>query len=116
MLAADEGVDFVFAPAGDEIYPNGFATTISVTGVTEMLEGAQRGRAHFDGVATVVAKLFNIVAPDTAYFGQKDAQQALVIRQLVRDLNLGGRDRGVSDCARAGRPGVVQPQRASEPR
>jgi pantoate--beta-alanine ligase len=89
MLAADEGVDFLFAPADDEIYPHGFATTISVTGVTEMLEGAQRGRAHFDGVATVVAKLFNIVAPDAAYFGQKDAQQALVIRRLVRDLNLG---------------------------
>jgi pantoate--beta-alanine ligase len=89
MLAADEGIDFLFAPADDEIYPHGFATTISVTGVTEMLEGAQRGRAHFDGVATVVAKLFNIVAPDAAYFGQKDAQQALVIRRLVRDLNLG---------------------------
>jgi pantoate--beta-alanine ligase len=89
MLAADEGVDFLFAPADAEIYPHGFATTISVTGVTEMLEGAQRGRAHFDGVATVVAKLFNIVAPDAAYFGQKDAQQALVIRRLVRDLNLG---------------------------
>jgi pantoate--beta-alanine ligase len=89
MLAADEGVDFLFAPADDEIYPHGFATTISVNGVTEMLEGAQRGRAHFDGVATVVAKLFNIVAPDAAYFGQKDAQQALVIRRLVRDLNLG---------------------------
>jgi pantoate--beta-alanine ligase len=89
MLAADEGVDFLFAPPDDEIYPHGFATTISVTGVTQMLEGAQRGRAHFDGVATVVAKLFNIVAPDAAYFGQKDAQQALVIRRLVRDLNLG---------------------------
>jgi pantoate--beta-alanine ligase len=89
MLAADEGVDFFFAPTEDEIYPHGFATTISVAGVTEMLEGAHRGRTHFDAVATVVAKLFNIVAPDAAYFGQKDAQQALVIRRLVRDLNLG---------------------------
>jgi pantoate--beta-alanine ligase len=89
MLAADEGVDFLFAPADDEIYPHGYATTVSVSGVTEMLEGAQRGRAHFDGVATVVAKLFNIIAPDAAYFGQKDAQQAVMIRRLVRDLNLG---------------------------
>jgi pantoate--beta-alanine ligase len=89
MLAADEGVDFLFAPADDEIYPHGYATTVSVSGVTEILEGAQRGRAHFDGVATVVAKLFNIIAPDAAYFGQKDAQQTVVIRRLVRDLNLG---------------------------
>ncbi len=61
---------------------------MSVAGVTERLEGAIRGRAHFDGVATVVTKLFNIIAPDVAYFGQKDAQQAAVVRRLVEDLNL----------------------------
>jgi pantoate--beta-alanine ligase len=87
-LAAREGVDHVFAPSADELYPSGFSTTVALTGVTETLEGAHRGRAHFDGVATVVTKLFNIVAPDAAYFGQKDAQQAVVIRRLVRDLDI----------------------------
>ena len=89
-LAAAEGVDVLFAPPGDEIYPDGFATTISVGGVTEVLEGdpAGRGPEHFSGVATVVAKLLNMVQPDVAYFGQKDAQQALVIRRLVRDLDI----------------------------
>jgi pantoate--beta-alanine ligase len=87
-LAAELGVDYVFAPAVEEVYPAGFATTVSVGGVTETLEGAHRGRAHFDGVSTVVTKLFNIVGPDVAYFGQKDAQQALVIRRLVRDLDM----------------------------
>jgi pantoate--beta-alanine ligase len=87
-LAAELGVDYLFAPAAEEIYPPGFATTVLVAGVTEALEGAHRGRGHFDGVATVVAKLFNIVGPDVAYFGQKDAQQATVIKRLVRDLNL----------------------------
>ncbi len=91
LLAADEGVDLLFAPVIDEIYPEGFATTVSVSGITDVLEGASRGRAHFDGVGTVVTKLLNIVAPDIAYFGQKDAQQALVIRRLVRDLNLPAR-------------------------
>jgi pantoate--beta-alanine ligase len=87
-LAAEIGVDYMFAPTVEEIYPDGFATTVSVDGITETLEGAHRGRSHFDGVTTVVTKLLNIVAPDIAYFGQKDAQQATVIRQLVRDLNL----------------------------
>jgi pantoate--beta-alanine ligase len=87
-LAADLGVDHLFAPAVDEVYPPGFATTVAVTGITETLEGAHRGRAHFDGVTTVVTKLFNMVGPDVAYFGQKDAQQALVIRRLVRDLDM----------------------------
>jgi pantoate--beta-alanine ligase len=87
-LAAEIGVDYLFAPTAGEIYPPGFATTVSVGDVTEALEGAHRGRAHFDGVTTVVTKLFNIVGPDVAYFGRKDAQQALVIRHLVRDLNL----------------------------
>jgi pantoate--beta-alanine ligase len=84
--AAEHGVDFLFVPAAEELYPEGSSTTVSVTGVTDTLEGAIRGRAHFDGVATVVVKLFNIVAPDVAYFGQKDAQQAVVIGQVVRDL------------------------------
>jgi pantoate--beta-alanine ligase len=86
--AADVGVDYLFAPAADEVYPAGFSTTVSVAGLTETLEGAHRGRGHFDAVATVVTKLFNIVAPDVAYFGQKDAQQAAVIRRVVRDLDV----------------------------
>jgi pantoate--beta-alanine ligase len=87
-LAADLGVDFLFAPPVEEVYPPRFATTVSVGDVTEVLEGAHRGRGHFDGVTTVVTKLFNIVAPDVAYFGQKDVQQALVIKRLVRDLDM----------------------------
>lgn len=86
-LAASAGADILFAPSVGEIYPDGFATTIHIAGITEVLDGASRGRGHFDGVATVVAKLFQIVAPDSAYFGQKDAQQVLVIRRLVRDLD-----------------------------
>jgi pantoate--beta-alanine ligase len=88
LLASDAGADFLFAPSVDEVYPNGFATTVSVGGLTSVLEGAQRGAGHFDGVATVVTKLFNMVSPDVAYFGQKDAQQVLVIQRLVRDLDL----------------------------
>ena len=87
-LAAAAGVDFLFAPPVEQIYPSGFASTVSISGVTETLEGAERGRGHFDGVATVVTKLFNIVSPDVAYFGQKDAQQVAVIRRLVRDLDM----------------------------
>ncbi len=85
-LAAGDGVDYLFAPSVDEIYPPGFATTVTVTGVSERLEGQHRGPGHFNGVSTVVAKLLNIVGPDTAYFGQKDAQQALVVSSMVRDL------------------------------
>ena len=87
-LASEVGVDVLFTPAAAEIYPDGFATTVSVGGVSEELEGAGRGAGHFDGVATVVTKLLNIVQPDVAYFGQKDAQQALVVRRLVRDLDI----------------------------
>jgi pantoate--beta-alanine ligase len=87
-LAEAEGVDHLFVPAVTEVYPAGFATTVSVAGITEILEGEQRSKAHFDAVATVVTKLFNMVAPDVAYFGQKDAQQAQVIKQLVRDLDI----------------------------
>ncbi|MBV9192671.1 MAG: pantoate--beta-alanine ligase [Solirubrobacterales bacterium] len=90
-LAAEAGVDYLFTPPVAEVYPTGFATTVSVAGLSETLEGAHRGRGHFDAVATVVTKLLNMVAPDIAYFGQKDVQQALVIKQLVRDLDLPAR-------------------------
>jgi pantoate--beta-alanine ligase len=88
QLAQQVGVDYLFAPAVGEVYPPGFATTVSVAGITQALEGEHRGQAHFDGVATVVTKLLNIVTPEVAYFGQKDAQQALVIQRLVRDLDM----------------------------
>ena len=87
-LAEAERVDVMFAPAVEEVYPTGFDTTVTVSGLTETLEGAQRGRSHFDGVATVVTKLFNMVVPDVAYFGQKDAQQAVIVKHLVRDLDI----------------------------
>jgi pantoate--beta-alanine ligase len=87
-LAAEESVDYLFAPAASEIYPDGFATTVSVRGLTDVLEGAQRGRAHFDGVTTVVSKLLSIVGPDVAFFGQKDAQQAAVIQRMTLDLGI----------------------------
>jgi pantoate--beta-alanine ligase len=87
-LAAEVGVDLMFAPPVEEVYPPGFATTVSVSGITEVLEGEHRGRGHFDGVTTVVAKLFNAAMPDVAYFGQKDAQQARVIEQMVIDLDM----------------------------
>jgi len=92
-LAAEAGADLVFAPAVEEVYPDGldrFATYVEVTGsLTDVLDGdrSRRGPEHFRGVTTVVAKLFNLVAPDVAYFGQKDAQQAVVIRRMVRDLD-----------------------------
>lgn len=87
-MAREVGVDLFFAPDANEMYPSGFSTAVSVGQLSEPLEGVVRGAGHFRGVATVVAKLFNIVAPDVAYFGQKDAQQALVIQRMVRDLDL----------------------------
>jgi pantoate--beta-alanine ligase len=87
-LAEAAGVDFLFAPDAKEIYPDGYTTTVSVRGLTEPLEGAMRGLSHFDGVTTVVSKLFNIAQPDVAFFGQKDAQQALVVKKMVRDLDM----------------------------
>ena len=87
-IAREAGVDLLFAPDVAEMYPPGFATTVSVAGLREPLEGAARGPGHFDAVATVVAKLLNIVAPQVAYFGQKDAQQALVIARMTRDLDI----------------------------
>src|SRR5271170_2595570 len=87
-LAAGAGADVLFAPSVEEVYPSGFATSVEVLGITERLEGASRGAEHFRGVCTVVTKLLCMALPDAAYFGQKDAQQVVVIRRLVRDLNL----------------------------
>jgi pantoate--beta-alanine ligase len=89
-LAEELGADFLFAPPLEEVYPPGFSTTVSVAGLTEVLDGhpERRGPEHFAGVTTVVTKLFNMVQPSAAYFGQKDAQQALVVKQLVRDLDI----------------------------
>jgi pantoate--beta-alanine ligase len=89
-LASEAGVDLVFAPDVAELYPEGAATAVEVGGnLTSVLDGdpEHRGPAHFRGVTTIVAKLFNIVGPDVAYFGQKDAQQAAVIKRMVRDLD-----------------------------
>jgi pantoate--beta-alanine ligase len=86
-LAADAGVDLLFAPSRDEIYPADFQTWVDVEQLGSMLEGVHRP-GHFRGVATVCLKLFNIVRPQLAFFGQKDAQQVAVLRQLIRDLNL----------------------------
>ncbi|MDD5703031.1 MAG: pantoate--beta-alanine ligase [Dehalococcoidales bacterium] len=86
-LLEKENTDFVFLPPPEEMYPAGFNTWVDVDKVTEQLEGAVRP-GHFRGVATVVAKLFNIVAPARAYFGQKDAQQCVVIKKMAADLNM----------------------------
>jgi pantoate--beta-alanine ligase len=89
-LAAHEGVDLLWTPDAEQMYPEGFATSVEVAGdLTGVLEGdpAHRGASHFRGVTTIVAKLFNSVQPDVAYFGRKDAQQALVIERMARDLD-----------------------------
>jgi len=86
-LLEEAGCDLVFTPAPEAVYPPGFSTRIEVDGVTAPLEGAVRP-GHFSGVATVVTKLFNMVQPDAAWFGQKDAQQCAVIRRMARDLDL----------------------------
>ena len=86
--AAELGVDVLFAPSVDEVYPPGFATSVHVDGLSDVFEGAVRGVSHFTGVCTVVTKMLNMVTPDVAFFGQKDAQQVAVLRRMVRDLNL----------------------------
>ncbi len=89
-LAGEAGADFVYAPPVEDVYPEGFATYVEVEGnLTGVLDGdpLRRGPEHFRGVTTVVAKLFNSIGPDVAYFGQKDAQQAAVIRRMVSDLD-----------------------------
>ena len=89
-LAAAAGVDLLFAPPAEEVYPDGFSTSVEVAGLTDVLCAAPggRGRGHFTGVATVVTKLLGMCGPDVAFFGQKDFQQSLVIRRLVCDLDL----------------------------
>ena len=86
-LAEEAGVDILFAPSAEELYPPGFETWVDVERLGSMLEGRSRP-GHFRGVATICLKLFNLVRPDRAYFGQKDAQQTAVVRRLVRDLNV----------------------------
>jgi pantoate--beta-alanine ligase len=96
-LASEAGVDYVYAPPVEEVYPDGFSTAVEVEGLTEVLDGdpERRGAGHFRGVTTVVAKLFNTVAPGVAYFGQKDAQQLAVIRRMARDLDVPVRIEGL---------------------
>ncbi|HET8758426.1 MAG TPA: pantoate--beta-alanine ligase [Solirubrobacteraceae bacterium] len=86
--AAGLGVDVLFAPSVEEVYPPGFATTVHVDGLSDVLEGAVRGVSHFTGVCTVVTKMLNMVTPDLAFFGQKDAQQVAVLRRMVADLDI----------------------------
>ena len=88
VLLRGEGVDVVFAPSDEEMYPPEFSCWVDVERITQRLDGASRP-GHFRGVATIVAKLFNIVRPSRAYFGHKDAQQVLVIKRMVADLNMG---------------------------
>lgn len=87
-LAKLAGADILFIPSIEEVYPDSFSTAVEVFGLTGHLEGASRGASHFRGVTTVVTKLLNIVSPDIAYFGQKDAQQVAVIKRMVADLNM----------------------------
>jgi pantoate--beta-alanine ligase len=88
QLAKLAGADILFIPSVEEVYPDGFSTAVEVFGLTDRLEGASRGASHFRGVTTVVCKLLNMVSPDIAYFGQKDAQQVAVIKRMVADLNM----------------------------
>ena len=114
-MLRQRGVDLVFVPEISEVYPPGFDTWVDVGPIADRLEGAERP-GHFRGVATVVAKLFGIVQPDRAYFGQKDGQQTVVIRKLASDLDMGLEVVVLPTVPRGRRPGNEQPQRASEPR
>ncbi len=96
QLAERAGADILFIPLVEEVYPDGFSTAVEVFGLTDRLEGASRGASHFRGVTTVVTKLLNMVSPDIAYFGQKDAQQVAVIKRMVADLNM---PVGIEVCA-----------------
>jgi pantoate--beta-alanine ligase len=87
-LAAQTGADVLFVPDAAEVYPPGFATAVTVGGLGEVLEGAARGAGHFAGVCTIVTKLLNMVTPDVAFFGAKDAQQVAIVRRMVADLDL----------------------------
>lgn len=87
QIAENAGVDIIFAPSVEEVYPNGYKTYVNVEDITGILCGKTR-IGHFKGVTTIVNKLFNIIEPDKAYFGQKDAQQAIVIKKMVKDLNM----------------------------
>jgi len=87
LLCRNEGVDFIFYPDAADVYPKGYKTYVIVEQLSDVLCGKFRP-GHFKGVATIVTKLFNIVQPDIAYFGQKDAQQAVIIQQMVKDLNM----------------------------
>jgi len=87
LIAEREEVDFIFAPSVSEMYPSGYSTFLEVEGLSKVMCGKSRP-AHFRGVTTVVAKLFNVIQPDTAYFGQKDAQQAAIIKKMTSDLNM----------------------------
>lgn len=87
-MATQAGVDILFSPTTKQMYPSGFRTHVEVEGLSEMLCGLNRP-GHFRGVTTVVCKLFNLLRPDVAYFGQKDAQQAIIIKKMAEDLNMG---------------------------
>lgn len=86
-VCLDHNVDMIFAPSASEMYPKGFSTSVTMSGITQELCGKSRP-THFSGVCQVVSKLFNIISPDAGYFGEKDAQQLAIIRQMVVDLNM----------------------------
>ena len=113
-IAPSRGRRLVFAPDASEVYPPGFDTVVSVGAVARPLEGAARP-GHFDGVATVVAILFDLVGAERAYFGQKDAQQVMVIRQMARDLAIATEVDRLPDRPRTRRPGAVVAQRPPLP-
>jgi pantoate--beta-alanine ligase len=100
LVAAEAGATIAFVPSAREVYPHGFATTVSGGPITEQLEGAHRP-GHFDGMATVVVRLLNLVRADVAYFGRKDAQQLAVVEQVVRDLAIATRIQGVDTVREA---------------